>query len=51
MTDILKRVNRTRLTPELLGEAVEMHTSLSEDDRSAMEVRTTGQSAFLNCWT
>jgi hypothetical protein len=39
MTDVLNRVNQTKLAAELLGDAAEMHAGLPADDRSSFEGR------------
>ena len=39
MTDVLNRVNQTKLAAELLGDAAEMHAGLPADDRNSFEGR------------
>jgi hypothetical protein len=39
MTDVLNRVNQTKLAAELLGDAAEMHAGLPATDRSSFEGR------------
>jgi hypothetical protein len=39
MTDVLNRVNQTKLAAELLGDAAEMHAGLPADDRGSFEGR------------
>ncbi len=34
---MLKRASRTRVSPELLGEALEVHASMPPEDRSVFE--------------
>jgi hypothetical protein len=38
--DTLKRVNRTKVTPELLGEVMHMHAILPAADRASPDART-----------
>ena len=40
MAAFLKRVNRTKVPPELIGEVMEMHANLPPEDGSAFEIRT-----------
>jgi hypothetical protein len=38
--NFLKRANRTKVSPELLGEILQMHSEMTPEDRKVFEVRT-----------
>lgn len=39
MSSFLEKVNRTKVAPELLGEAMQMHAEMSPEDRGVFEAR------------
>ncbi|CAN5749292.1 hypothetical protein BH11PSE6_BH11PSE6_25920 [soil metagenome] len=40
MANYLRKVNRTKIEPALLGEAMQMHANMPAEDRTSFEART-----------
>lgn len=47
MSGFLRRVNRTKVSPDLIGEVMEMHANLPAEDRTAFEVRAIRMAQLL----